>query len=69
MELRSDNRRCVVPRSTSPIFGVSPFILDGIMLIGGSCLPSETSGLLAVDICEIQVKLDRFGDNPIYLRA
>ena len=42
-------------------------ILDGIMLIGDPCLPSGISGLLTVDICEIQVKLGGFGDNPGYL--
>ena len=44
-------------------------ILDGIMLILWLGLPSETSGLLAVDICEIQVKLGIFGDIPRDLRV
>ena len=48
---------------------VTPRILDGIMLIGGSCLPSETSGLFVVDICEIQHKLGIFGDISVLLRA
>ena len=44
-------------------------ILDSIMLIRGSYLPLETSGLLAVDICEIQQKFVGFGDNLADLRV
>ena len=43
-------------------------ILDSIMLICGSYLPLETSGLLAVDTGEIHGKLHRFGDNPRLFR-
>ena len=51
------------------VVGVSDcYNLSGIMLILWLGLPSEYSGLLVVDICEIQHKLVIFGDISLLLR-